>query len=268
MPRSNKKLKDEDSLEYSMASFEKDLKSLNSLINSYSDGNSKKRNKMRGGGDEDSFEEVMNGGSRRSHKNKSDDSFDDLFDDSFEDMSSNHERERERGRERNNMNERNKERLRKTSAERMKERARNRSLKGKRDYDDDDDDDYDDMFGGRKDKDGNDVPVRTFKIVFIGSKPVKDDGRYTCVRDGGRPKQAAKRAYTKICKRLRDENKSTKVRFVLRETTRGYNRDKEWVYDGVEKKLNKPVQIKRDDGSVYPVEYEREVTRVKKDDRK
>jgi len=63
---------------------------------------------------------------------------------------------------------------------------------------------------------------------------------------------------------MRDEKKDVnKFRFILRESTRGGNREKRWVYDGVEKKRGKAIKIKREDGSEYEVSYDRKVYRVK-----
>lgn len=86
---------------------------------------------------------------------------------------------------------------------------------------------------------------RSFRVVSVNGKPTSF-GRYT-LKEGQDPKAAAARAFRKLCEKRGIKNDKCKLKFSIKETTRGSNH-KVHTYEGHKEKLAKPRVAHHGDG--------------------
>lgn len=102
---------------------------------------------------------------------------------------------------------------------------------------------------------------RYFKVVMVNGSPVdaSHSGRYT-VKEGQSPGTAARRAFTQVCRRLKNRSDKT---ITLKETTQGSTK-KEHTYKCKMHKLKKPRKgpIDKKTGKPVMFYYESHCTKV------
>ena len=101
--------------------------------------------------------------------------------------------------------------------------------------------------GGSKSNDGD----RFFKLVSVSGKPMEDGGRYELkskTSSGKKqkrgPKDIASKVFTQLCLKLNKKSECQLV-FAIQETTRN-SKHKIYNYEGLKKKLKKPITIERE----------------------
>ena len=110
---------------------------------------------------------------------------------------------------------------------------------------------------------------RRFVVIEVNGKKVKPFGRYSSKptkMNPASPGQAAKRAYKQICRKHKLKGEKCKLKFTLRETTRGSNKKIYGPYKGTMKKLKKPRVFVRD-GKKITSKYE-PVVKIDKSNKK
>jgi hypothetical protein len=97
--------------------------------------------------------------------------------------------------------------------------------------------------------------IRSFKVRLPGNESF--EGRFT----GLTPYQAANKALSKYYRETKTPKK--KIRFTIRESTRGSKRN-QYTYNGQREKLKKPVEYAINDGRVITKNYKNRLTKIKK----
>ena len=92
----------------------------------------------------------------------------------------------------------------------------------------------------KSNKKGNSDGTRHYKVLSVNGRPYPFYRRYK----GAEPKDAAKKAGKFICKKLNMSNKNCKLKFQLKETTRGSDKRVYGPYVGNYEKLSKPRTLK------------------------
>jgi|SaaInlStandDraft_1057018.scaffolds.fasta_scaffold02408_3 hypothetical protein len=103
------------------------------------------------------------------------------------------------------------------------------------------------------------VYVRTFKVVSVNGKKYESEGRYK----GAEPKNAAKKAFLKICKKMNMNKNSCKLTFTLQECTSGSDKRVYGPYEGSREKLPK-TRVKKFQGRKIVQTHMSVVKKVKK----
>lgn len=100
---------------------------------------------------------------------------------------------------------------------------------------------------------------RSFRIVSIDGRAVAHSGRYT-INENQDPKIAAGRAFRQLCASRGMKNDRCKIKFSIKETTRGSNH-RLYSYAGKLQKMKKPRTVKRG-GKTYIARYETDLKAV------
>ena len=97
--------------------------------------------------------------------------------------------------------------------------------------------------------------IRSFKVRLPGNELF--EGRFT----GLTPYQAANKALSKYYRETKTPKK--KIRFTIRESTRGSKRN-QYSYNGQREKLKKPVEYSINDGRIITKNYKNKLVKIKK----
>lgn len=130
--------------------------------------------------------------------------------------------------------------------------------------------------GGAKGKrilDAEGNPIRSFRVISINGKDISGNKAYALryykgTKKNNTPGKAAEHAFVKLCVHQDIENKEAcKLRFTLKETTKGSPHKEFGPYQGIYEKLVEPRKIERRDPktgkvSIYTVRFKPEVSLV------